>query len=128
MDVGNAPSEYNASVFQLHTPELVEVRPERIFAQWSTRNSCSVEHFLSTLYDKMSWRPNFNRTWCPDVQKDIRLATTTTTKIESVVIHKVSKVEVHITDNQSMNSCCRLISDHEVIFGSAIESLKHNML
>ena len=85
----------------------------------------SVAHFLSTLQDKVSWRPNFNRTvswWCkndrsPDLQK-----------IKSLVVNRMRKVEVHITDNHSWNSCCKVASDHEFTFGAVMTKKKHNAL
>ena len=42
-------------------------------------------------------------------------------KIKSVAVNRTGKVEVHITDNQSWNSCGRVASDHVFTFGSAIE-------
>ena len=38
------------------------------------------------------------------------------------------KVEVLTTNNQYWNSCCRVVSDHEVTFGSAIEPTKHSLM
>ena len=45
-------------------------------------------------------------------------------KTKSVGVNKTAKVEVHITDYQSWNSCRKVASDHEFTFGSAIESTK----
>ena len=47
-----------------------------------------------------------------------------------MVVNKTGKVEVHITDNQSWNSCHEMASDHEFTFGSAAEPTKkkHNAL
>ena len=45
-------------------------------------------------------------------------------KTKSVVVNKTGKVEVHISDNQSWNSCRKVASDHELTFGSAIEPAK----
>ena len=44
-----------------------------------------------------------------------------------VVVNKTSKVEVHMTDNQFWNDD-RVVSDHEVIFNSALQPKKHNTL
>ena len=62
--------------------------------------------------------------WCkngrtPDLQET-----------KSVIVNKTGKVEVHITDNQSWNSCHRVASEQESTFGSAIEltKKKHNAL
>ena len=41
-----------------------------------------------------------------------------------MVVNKTGKVEGHITDNQSWNSCRKVASDHEFIFGSAKEPTK----
>ena len=51
-------------------------------------------------------------------------------KRKSMVVNKTGKVEVHITDNQSWNSCRKVASDHEFTFGSAIEPTekKHDAL
>ena len=51
-------------------------------------------------------------------------------KTKCVVVNKTGKVEVHITDNQSWNSCRKVASDHEFTFGSAIEPTekKHDAL
>ena len=51
-------------------------------------------------------------------------------KTKSVGVNKTAKVEVHITDYQSWNSCRKVASDHEFTFGSAIEPTKrkHNAL
>ena len=51
-------------------------------------------------------------------------------KTKSLVVNKTGKVEVHITDNQSWNSCPTVASDHELTFGSAIQPTKkkHNAL
>ena len=38
------------------------------------------------------------------------------------------KIEVYITDNQSSNSCHRVVSDHEVTFGSALQPTKRDAL
>ena len=43
------------------------------------------------------------------------------TKSMDVTVNKTGKVEVHITDNQSWNSCCKVASDHKFAFGSATE-------
>ena len=50
-------------------------------------------------------------------------------KTQSVVVNKTGKVEV-VTDNQSWNSCRKVVSDHESTSGSTIESTKkkHNAL
>ena len=47
-------------------------------------------------------------------------------KTTSVVVKETGKVEleVHITDNQSWNSCRKVASDHEFTFGSAKEPTK----
>ena len=47
-----------------------------------------------------------------------------------MVVNKTGKVEVHITDNQSWNSCRKVASDHEFTFGLAEEPTKekHNAL
>ena len=42
-------------------------------------------------------------------------------KTKSVVVNKTGKVEVHTTDNQSWNSCRKVVADREFTFGSAIE-------
>ena len=42
-----------------------------------------------------------------------------------MVMNKTGKVEVHITDNKSWKSCCRVVSDHESALSSAT---KHNAL
>ena len=83
----------------------------------------SVAHFLSTLQDKVSWRPNFNRTRCPDEAKTV--GHKTCRKQNPWLWTKPEKLEVHIIDNQSWNSCCRVVSDHEFTFGSAREPTKH---
>ena len=51
-------------------------------------------------------------------------------KMKSAVVDKTGKVEVHITDSQSWNRCCKGPSDHEFTFGSAIEPTekKHDAL
>ena len=51
-------------------------------------------------------------------------------KAKSMVVNETEKVEVHITDNQSWNSWCKVASDHELTVGSAIEHTKkkHNVL
>ena len=66
--------------------------------------------FLRTLQDKVSWRPTFDKTWCLDWCKN---RTPDLEKI-SVIVNKTWKVEIHITDNQSLslNSCHREVSDH----------------
>ena len=45
-------------------------------------------------------------------------------KTKSVVVNKAGKVEVHMTDNQSWNSCRKVASDHEFTFRSGIEPEK----
>ena len=45
-------------------------------------------------------------------------------KTKSMTVNKTGKVEVHIMDNQSGNSRCKVASDHEFIFGSAVEPAK----
>ena len=45
-------------------------------------------------------------------------------KRKSMVVNKTGKVEVHITDNQSWNSCRKVASDHEFTFGSASVAYK----
>ena len=67
----------------------------------------------------MSWRPNFNRTRCSDDVKTVRAPDLQKTK--SVFVDKTGKVEVHITDNQSWNSCRKVVADREFTFGSAID-------
>ena len=49
---------------------------------------------------------------------------------KSMVANKTGKVEVHVTDSQSWNSCRKVASDHEFTFDSAIEPTKkkHNAL
>ena len=49
-------------------------------------------------------------------------------KTKSVVVNKAGKVEVHMSDNQSWNSCHKVASDHELTFGSAIEPKKDKAL
>ena len=54
-------------------------RHEQVPISWTGQNTglvgmrtTSMLHiFLSTLSDKVSWRPNFNKTWCPDDSKTI---------------------------------------------------------
>ena len=82
----------------------------------------SVAQVLSTLQDKVSWRPNFNRTQCPDDAKTG--GTPDLQKTQSMVVIKTGKFEVHITDNQSWNGCHKVASDHEFTFASAIEPTK----
>ena len=52
------------------------------------------------------------------------------TKSVDVTVNKTGKVEVQITDNQSWNSCCKVASENEYAFDSAIEPTekKHNAL
>ena len=50
-------------------------------------------------------------------QQDTRLFK----KTKSVVVNKTGRAEVHVTDNQSWNSCRKVASDQEFTFGSAIE-------
>ena len=88
----------------------------------------SVAHFLSTLQDKVSWRPNFNRTRCPDEAKTV--GHKTCRKQNPWLWTKPEKLEVHITDNQSRSSCHRVASDHEFTFSLSREltKKKHNVL
>ena len=74
----------------------------------------SVALVLITSQDKVSWRPNCNRTWYPDDAKNSR--TPDLKKTKSMVVNKTVKVKVHITDNQSWNSCRKVASDHEFAF------------
>ena len=76
----------------------------------------SVAHFLITLQDKVSWRPNFNRTQCPDDAKTAGHQTCRK-QTKSAVVNKTWTVEVHITDDQSWNSYCKVASDHEFAVG-----------
>ena len=59
--------------------------------------------FLNTLQDKVSWRPNFNLTQCPGDTKTI--GHQICRKEKSMTVNRTWKAEVHITDNQSWNSC-----------------------
>ena len=91
-----------------------------VYISW---HCCSVARFLSTLQDKVSWRPNFDRTWCPDDAKIVGHQT----YIEEnpwLWTNKTGKVEVHITDNQSLNSCHKVAFDYKFTFSSAFESTK----
>ena len=45
-------------------------------------------------------------------------------KTKFMAVKKIGKVEVHITDNQSWNSCRKVASNHEFTFGSAKEPTK----
>ena len=45
-------------------------------------------------------------------------------KAKSMVVNETEKVEVHITDNQSWNSCSKVASDHEFTFISAVVPTK----
>ena len=45
-------------------------------------------------------------------------------RTKSMVMNKTGKVEVHVIDNQSWNSCDTLVSDHEVTFSSAFTTYK----
>ena len=47
-------------------------------------------------------------------------------KTKSVAVNKTGKVEVHITDNQSWNSCHKVASHHEFTSRSAKEPTKRN--
>ena len=51
-------------------------------------------------------------------------------KTKSVVRNETGKIEVHITDSQSWNSCCKVASDHDFTFSSAAKPTKkkHNAL
>ena len=95
----------------------------RWFVMWALRWCTSLERLIgqSVLETK------FNRTWCPyDANTCSRTSDLQKTKF--VVVNKTWKVEVHITDNQSWNSCHRVVSDPEFILGSPIEPIKHNAL
>ena len=83
----------------------------------------NVAHFLISLQDKVSWRPNFNKTRCPSDAKNSR--TPVLQKTKPVVVNKTEKGEVHVSDNQSWNSCRKVASDHELTFDSAIEPTKN---
>ena len=52
----------------------------------------------------MSWKPNYHRTGCPDDAKIIGHQTFSKNKIHGCV---------HVTDNESLSSCGRMVSDHE---------------
>ena len=62
---------------------------------------------------------NNKNSWTPDLQKT-----------KSVDVNKTGKVEIHITENQSWNSCYKVASNHKLTLGSAIEPTKkrHNVL
>ena len=45
-------------------------------------------------------------------------------KTKSMVLNETGKAVVHVTDNQSWNSCGKVASDHEFTFGSAREPTK----
>ena len=85
----------------------------------------SVLHiFLSPcrlVQDKVSWRLYINRTRCSD---DAKTVAHHTCKKKFVVVNKTGKVEVRIADNQSWNSCHKVVSDHELTSGSGIEPTK----
>ena len=80
--------------------------------------------FFLAPYRTVSWSPNFNCTWCPDDAKTIGHQTWREKK--SVVVNM--KSYVHITNNQSWNSCQGVVYDHEVTFCSAFQPIKHDAL
>ena len=67
--------------------------------------------FFSTFYllDKVSWRPNFDRTHCPG---DAKAVGHQTCRKPNLCLGTEQKIEVHITDHLSWNSCCKVVSDH----------------
>ena len=70
----------------------------------------------------MSWRPNFDRTQCPDNAKNSRIPDVQKTK--SVLANKTGKAEAHVADSQSWNSCHRVVSDYKFAFSSAKKKKK----
>ena len=85
----------------------------------------NVKPFFSASEDKVFWRPTFKWKQCPDDAKTIGHQTC---RIKILVVNKTWKVEVHNTINQSWNRCHKMVSDHEVSSGSAIQPKKHNAL
>ena len=71
-------------------------------------------------------KPKFDRTQCPWWCKNSR--TSDLQKTKSVVVNRTGKVEVHITDNQSWNSCHKVASDNEFTFSSAVVPTKKNSI
>ena len=89
--------------------------------------SVSVAHFLSPYKTKCPWDQILTDTVS---LRSKNSRTTDMQKTKSVGVNKTWQVEIHITDNQSWNSCHKLSPDHGFTFGSAIEPTKkkHNAL
>ena len=85
-----------------------------------------VAHFLSTLLDKMSWGPNFNRTWCPDDVKTV--GHQACRKQNPWLWTKQLNLKVDITDDQSWKSYCKVASDHEFAVGWTIQPTKKSIV
>ena len=73
------------------------------------------------LLDTVSWWCENSRT--PDLEK-----TKSTGNKTWQAENKIWKVWVHVTDNESWNSCCRVVCNHESTFSSAVKPTKHNVL
>ena len=73
----------------------------------------------------MSWRPSFNRTWCPN---DANTEAPDLQKTESVIVNETGKVEVHITDNKPWNSHCKVAFDLNLLSVSLAKKKKKKVL
>ena len=88
---------------------------------------CRVAYFFNTLEGEISWRPNFNRTRCPEKQ----VGHQTCRKQNPWLWAKQEKLKfTSLTVSQSWDSCPKKASDHEFTFRSTIEQTKkkHNAL
>ena len=95
---------------------------------WFDDDDAVLHIFVGSFLDKVSLRPNFHRTRCPSDAKTV--GHQTCRKHNPWLWTKQEKLEVHMTDNQTWNSCRKVASDHELTFGSATEPAenKHNAL
>ena len=98
----------------------------QIIACTLTKEQCCIffEQVIgqNVLETKISWHTVF--WWC----KHNRTLDLQNTESMEKKERKKWNFEAHITDNQSRNSYCRVVSDHKSTFGSAIKPTKHNAL